>query len=78
MSSLDRTPDCGCCSTIRSYIAEHLDPSATIQGDENPEELLALLTECFPGEPLGIDADDLAEYLDEIRASRYPNPEEND
>jgi hypothetical protein len=38
MSNLNRQPACGCCTTVRQYIANHYDPSGLLTGTESPYE----------------------------------------
>ncbi len=61
---------CTCCPNTTEYIRQHLDPSALTKPDEDPREVLAIFQACFPGEELGIDVDDVRDYIEEIRQER--------
>lgn len=61
---MDATVPCTCCTTLNQYIREHLDPEGLTRSDEDPAAVLAIFRRCFPGEDLGIDVDDVADYLE--------------
>ena len=61
---LGQEPLCNCCVSVKTYIADHLDPSGLLDGTENPTEQLAAFDEMFASEGgAGITLAQMEAYL---------------
>jgi hypothetical protein len=62
--SLNTKPVCKCCTSVRNYIAEHLDPSGTLDGTEDAAEVVRQFNQVFRDEGgAGVSVEDMADYL---------------
>lgn len=69
--NLAASPPCNCCTTIRQYIAEHLDPLGLTRPDDDPAATLAIFDRCCESEGetgCGLTVEDVAEYIDAMTA----------
>jgi len=51
----------GCCSSISQYIESHLDPDGVLTVDDDPEEVIISLMDCFPD--LLLTVEEMQDYL---------------
>jgi hypothetical protein len=63
------TPNCGCCPTVQLFIAEHIDPSGTIEAGDNPETIMEQVAEMYATTPGGhpVTLYDVMSYLEGVR-----------
>ena len=63
------TPNCGCCPTVQLFIAEHIDPSGTIEAGDNPEIIMEQVAEMYATTPGGhpVTLYDVMSYLEGVR-----------
>ncbi len=56
---------CGCCSNAQQYIAEHIDPSGTIEAHDRPEVIMERIAEMYADTPGGhpVTLVDVQSYL---------------
>ena len=59
--------NCGCCTSPHQYIADHIDPSGTIEAGDDPAVIMARIIEMYAetppeGQP-PITPDDVASYI---------------
>ena len=63
--------NCGCCDSAHQYIAEHIDPTGTIEAGDDPATTMARIIEMYaetPGEEShSITLDDVASYIRDMR-----------
>ena len=66
--------NCGCCGSVHQYIAEHIDPSGTIEAEDSPETIMARIEDMykdmgpFAGPPITLD--DVRSYIEGIKAEK--------
>lgn len=62
--ALNSPAPCACCTTLRAYIAAHLDPEGLLSGEDDPREVVASLDAAFRDEGgSGISVEEMADYL---------------
>ena len=67
--------NCGCCDSAHQYIAEHIDPSGTIEAGDDPTTTMARIKEMykemgpFAGPPITLD--DVTSYIRGVRDERF-------
>ena len=63
------TPNCGCCDSVQKYIAEHIDPSGTIEAGDNPETIMEQVSQMYATTPGGhpVTLYDVMTYLEGMR-----------
>jgi len=64
--SISTYAPCVCCADVNDHIASHLDPDATLVGDEHASEVLDELTACLD-ETAQVTVDQFARYLSTLR-----------
>jgi hypothetical protein len=70
MSNLNAAPPCRCCSSVRAYIEDHLDPHAQLKRTDNATKVVKLLDATFRLEGgSGVTVEQMRAYLAQLGES---------